>query len=162
METNMNMINIYDRFDENNKNSFSGWIFNLVLCRIIPQVPNQGDINHDKNSKKLQSLIDPITYQKTIKFHPVVWLLSWFRKPRYGTCGMILHNTVRVMHPTASQVLRNLPLPPSSPTSLLPPPSQAMNFAWAPGSLLGTPYFSSYLHPSLHTTTSGWNCRRGM
>ena len=55
--------------------------------------------------------------------------------------------------------------PQPSPPSLsppLPPPSQTMNFAWAPGSLLRAPYFSSYLHPSLHTTISGSNCRRGI
>ena len=40
-----------------------------------------------------KSLINSTTYQNFIQFYHVVWLLSWFRKPWYGTCGILLHLT---------------------------------------------------------------------
>ena len=32
-------------------------------------------------------------YISNIKYHPMVLLLSGVKKPWYGTCGIILHNT---------------------------------------------------------------------
>ena len=35
-------------------------------------------------------------WNHSMKFQQGVWLLSWFKKPLSGTCGMILHTIFKV------------------------------------------------------------------
>ena len=75
--------------------------FFYLLCRIIPRVPYHGCSTTkmvETNAKNFMIpryvVINYTTCLNIIKFHPVVWLLSWLKTLVCTPCGMIIQLTL--------------------------------------------------------------------